>query len=99
MWSPKLLLWIKRGILKMWRKYIALFAFFLVFFSYPALSQDHHYWTQQFGSRSALMGGAVVGGVRDTSAGFYNPGALGFVNQPSLSVSANGYQLERLSIE
>jgi hypothetical protein len=83
----------------MWRKYIALFVFFLVFFSQSALSQDHHYWTQQFGSRSALMGGAVVGGVRDTSAGFYNPGALGFVNQPTLSVSANGYQLERLSIE
>ena len=32
--------------------------------------------TFQVGSRSALMGGAVVGGVRDTSATFYNPGAL-----------------------
>jgi len=78
---------------------IALCAFFLVFFSRPALSQDHHYWGQQFGSRSALMGGAVVGGVRDTSAGFYNPAALGFVNKPSLSVSASAYQMERLSVD
>lgn len=79
--------------------YIVLFAFFLIFFSQPALSQDHHYWGQQFGSRSALMGGAVVGGVRDTSAGFYNPAALGFVNKPSLSVSASAYQMEQLSVD
>jgi hypothetical protein len=41
-------------------QYIALMAFFLVL--QPVYSQDHHYWSQQFGSRSALMGGAVVGG-------------------------------------
>jgi len=80
-------------------EYIAFLAFFLLLFSEQVISQDHHYWNQLFGSRSALMGGAVVGGVRDTSAGFYNPGALGFINQPSLSVSANAYQLERLSVE
>ena len=78
---------------------LRLIAFSILFCTYPVQSQDHHYWTQQFGSRSALMGGAVIGGVRDTSAGFYNPGALGFINQPTLSVSANGYQLERFSIE
>jgi hypothetical protein len=50
----------------------------------PAMSQDSNYNTNQYGSRSALMGGAVVGGVRDTSAGFYNPGALGFVDNASL---------------
>ncbi len=80
-------------------KHIALLTFLLALSSQPVCSQDHHYWNQQFGSRSALMGGAVVAGVRDTSAGFYNPGALGFVNEPMLSVSANAYQLERLSIE
>ena len=78
---------------------ITLLTFVLVIFSQPVFSQDHHYWSQQFGSRSVLMSGAVVGGVRDTSAGFYNPGALGFVDQPSLSVSANAYQLESLSID
>ena len=38
------------------------------------LAQEMNYNTFQVGSRSALMGGAVVGGVRDTSATFYNPG-------------------------
>ena len=78
---------------------ITLLIFLMMIFSQPVFSQDHHYWSQQFGSRSALMSGMVVGGVRDTSAGYYNPGALGFVNKPSLSVSANAYQLERLSID
>lgn len=80
------------------KKDIKYFPLLFLLCSQSVYSQDHHYWTQQFGSRSALMGGMVVGGVRDTSAGFYNPGALGFLNQPSLSVSANAYQLERLSI-
>jgi len=68
-------------------------------FSAPILSLDNHYWSNQFGSRSALMSGAVVGGVRDTSAGFYNPGALGFVKQSSFSVSANGYQFEQVILD
>ena len=63
------------------------------------LAQDHNYWNNQFGSRSALMGGAVVGGVRDTSAVFYNPGALGFIDNQSLSVSANALRVERSVIE
>jgi len=67
-------------------------------FSLTVSAQDHHYWTHQFGSRSTLMGGAVVGGVRDTSAGYYNPGALGFVRNDSLSVSANGYQFQNMSV-
>ncbi len=71
----------------------------LFFISSNIIAQEHHYWTNQFGSRSALMGGAVVGGVRDTSAGFYNPGALGFVKKSSFSVSANGYQMEFVSVD
>jgi len=41
-------------------------------------AQDSHFWTRQYGSRSALLGGAVVGGVRDSSAAYYNPGGLGY---------------------
>jgi hypothetical protein len=62
-------------------------------------AQEMNYNTLQVGSRSALMGGAVVAGVRDTSATFYNPGALGFVENPSISVSANAFRLSKLSIE
>ena len=39
-----------------------------------------------------------MGGVRDSSATFYNPGALGFVTDPSLSVSANAFRYGQLKI-
>ncbi len=75
-------------------------AFILVFnFTSAALCSEHHYWSNQFGSRSALMSGAVVGGVRDTSAGFYNPGAIGFITESTFSVSANGYRLESIKLD
>ena len=64
-----------------------------------ASAQDSHYWSNAYGTRSAFMGGAVVGGVNDTSAGFYNPGALGFVDHPSLSVSADAIRLTDLHID
>jgi len=73
-------------------------AVFVSCFSTQVVSQEHHYWSKQFGSRSALMSGAVVGGVRDTSAGFYNPGALGFIKASTFSASGNGYQLESVDI-
>ncbi|MDM8560970.1 hypothetical protein [Candidatus Parabeggiatoa sp. HSG14] len=80
-------------------QYIVFLAFLLLSLlpSY-VLSLENHYWSNQFGSRSALMGGAVVGGVRDTSAGYYNPGALGFVEQESFAINANGYKAEFVDI-
>jgi hypothetical protein len=64
----------------------------------PAVAQEMNYTPFQLGARSALMGGAAVGGARDSSATFYNPGALGFVTEPSLSVSANAFRYGRLKI-
>lgn len=61
-------------------------------------AQDNHYWTHNFGTRASLMGGAVVGGDPDTSAVYYNPGRLGWIDNDSLKVSADGYQLSTLSI-
>ncbi|MCX6245917.1 MAG: hypothetical protein NTU98_14580 [Bacteroidetes bacterium] len=64
-----------------------------------AVSQDDHYWSQQFGAVSSSMGGAVVAGVRDNSAIFYNPGAQAFIDNPNLSVDANLYRLDRILIK
>src|SRR5215510_16316444 len=62
-------------------------------------TKELKYNTFQVGSRSVLMGGAVVGGVRDTSATFYNPGALAFVENPSISVSANAFRFGKVTID
>jgi hypothetical protein len=45
----------------------------------PALAQDVHYWTHQYGTRSTLLGGAVVGSVLDLSGTYYNPGGLSLI--------------------
>jgi hypothetical protein len=71
----------------------------LAFFTKNLLAQDSNYWMQQFGSRSALLGGAVAGGVRDNSAVIYNPGALAFIDSNSISVSGNGYQYSMLKLQ
>jgi hypothetical protein len=88
----------RRTHLKRYLLITSLIFLLIHFFSTPVFSQEHHYWSNQFGSRSALMGGAVVGGVRDTSAGYYNPGALGFIKQATFSASGNGYQVESVDI-
>jgi hypothetical protein len=57
-------------------------------------SQDRHYWDQAVGGRTALLGGIAVGGVRDYSATFYNPGALSFLDKNNLSFSFSAYGIK-----
>lgn len=64
-----------------------------------ALAQDTQYWTLMPGSRSALMGGAVIGGTRDNTAVFYNPASLGFMDTASVSVNASLYRFDKIRIE
>ncbi len=61
-------------------------------------AQDTHYSSVQFGARSALMGGAVVGNVKDNTAVFYNPAGLGFIDSSTLSINGNAYQIENIRI-
>jgi len=59
--------------------------------SFISFAQDNHYWSQQFGARSTLLGGAVVAGVADNSAIFYNPAALAFLEHPNINVDGTLY--------
>lgn len=72
-------------------------AFGLCLFS-SVIAQDTQYWTQQFGTRSALLGGAVVASADDNTALYYNPGILGFIDTGSLSINANIYGIENIRI-
>lgn len=63
-----------------------------------AQGHDSTYWTEQFGAEAAMLSGAVVAGVRDSSATFYNPGALAFIDTPQLSVSADAYGRESFTV-
>ena len=61
-------------------------------------AQDAQYWTQQYGTRSTLLGGMVVGTVQDLSATYYNPGALALIANPDFIMSANIAQWERVKL-
>ena len=68
----------------------------------PAASaQDTHYWTEQYGNRARLLGGAVIGSSSDLSSVYYNPGRLALVNDPELLLAGNvfEYSIIRLTEE
>lgn len=64
-----------------------------------AAAQDAHYWTLQYGPKSSLLGGAVIGSVDDVSATFYNPGALARARSLSFAVSTNVFEISKISLE
>ena len=78
---------------------IPLFSIFLFLIQLPVISQESHYWAQQQGSISTLMGGASVASVRDNSSIFYNPGGIVFNESSSLSISASTYFLNSLVLK
>jgi hypothetical protein len=58
---------------------IVLFASVLLVLVLPISAQDSHYWTHHYGTRSTLLGGAVIGSVLDLSGTYYNPGGLSLI--------------------
>ena len=64
----------------------------------PALAQDAHYWTNQYGTRATLLGGAVIGSVLDLSGTYYNPGGMSLVEKPQTLMAANIIQYPHLSL-
>ncbi|GMQ29905.1 hypothetical protein [Algoriphagus confluentis] len=65
----------------------------------PALAQDTHHWGNQFGTRAALLGGAVLTDTVDNAGVFYNPGNLAFLDTTTLTLNANLYGLENIRVE
>jgi len=81
------------------RPAIYLFVLTLLLTPLAAMAQDTHYWNNQYGPRAMLLSGSVIGSVEDMSGTYYNPGALGYIEEPELLLSANIYQATRLRVE
>ena len=64
-----------------------------------AVAQDAHYWTLQYGPRSSLLGGSVIGSVEDISATYYNPGALALASDLTFAITANVFERSSISFD
>ena len=72
----------------------------IIFFACSdSYAQDTHHWNNQFGTRAALLGGAVLTDTIDNAGVYYNPGNLAFLDTTTLSINANLYGLENIKIE
>lgn len=76
-----------------------LLVIFMLFFMIESHAQDNHYWNIQYGTRSLLLGGAVIGSVSDMAATFYNPAALGLFSSPEILLSGKVYQYDALTLK
>ncbi|MEX1132535.1 MAG: hypothetical protein WEC15_04855 [Flavobacteriales bacterium] len=61
-----------------------------------AHAQDNQYWTQQYGARATLMGGAASASTEDQAAFFYNPAAARRVLGTGVTASANFFYGQRI---
>ena len=62
-------------------------------------AQDTNFWTQQYGTRSTLLGGAVIGSVDDLAAVYYNPGLFAMLESPGFILSAKVYMNSTVTVE
>lgn len=74
--------------------------FFCITFIINSINaQDYHQWSEHFGARASLLGGAATAGLGDNATVFYNSAAMAFVEDPSLSISVNAYRIRMLKME
>lgn len=62
-------------------------------------AQDSHYWTHQYGTRSTLLGGLVIGSVLDLSGTYYNPGGLSLIDKPETILAAKVFQYPSITLK
>jgi hypothetical protein len=60
-------------------------------------AQDSHYWDNQYGTRSELLGGLVVGSPTDLSSTFYNPGWISLQEQTSVLLTTKAVESYEIS--
>ncbi len=63
------------------------------------MAQDANYWSHQYGSRSTLLGGAVIGSVLDLSGTYYNPGGLSLIDDPDVLLAAKVFEYPNYLLE
>jgi hypothetical protein len=76
-----------------------IFGLIILMFSSPVFAQDTNFWTQQYGTRSTLLGGAVIGSVEDLGAIYYNPGLFALLEDPGFLLSAKVFMNSSVKIE
>ena len=81
-------------------KLVSGISFLLIYFiiNHELLSQDAHYWSEQFGNKSMLLGGTVNASVEDLGLVYYNPGRLSQIENPAFVISARVFELTNTRI-
>ena len=79
---------------------VYIFSLFLVsILHYNLHAQDTHYWSNQYGTRADLLGGVVIGSVKDLSSIYYNPGAVAFSAEKSLIISTHAFDVTFINLQ
>ena len=64
-----------------------------------AAAQDSHYWTFGYGPIGQLTEGALVGGVNDLSATYYNPAACALIDRPRFVFNVTSFDLAQIQVK
>ena len=72
---------------------------FFLFLHVAIFAQDYHYWSEHFGTRATLLGGAATSGLGDNGTVYYNAAAMAFVKDPNLSVTVNAYKMRTIWVK
>ena len=65
----------------------------------PAAAQSEYHWSDQFGNKSTLLNGTVIGGVSDLGAVYYNPGRLARLLRPGFLLTAEAFEVNHVSVK